>query len=343
MKTALITTTVNIPKVLALYARLNSEVDIVIAADKKTPPGAEEWVYEHCQPKSRVAFLTVEMQQDMEFKSSELIGWNTDSRRNIALLYAVKSGADLIVSVDDDMIPCQGEFVQSGLFEWPYDGLQLGSRGLWFDAGLLTDPVASQRGLPVGEGRIGGYDSVVDAKIGVAQGIILGVPDTDAVTAINRRPHVYSVSDVLRNGFVVHPQAYAVFNSQITTFRRELAPAFAQFYKWEGRNTDILAALVMRRVMLERNLYTYFGPPMGFHARTPRPLFNDLKAEMYGLEHIVEFQSCLDEITLAENAPVSEWVRQIYMRLQRFSKFSWFHPELADATMAWCDDMESCL
>ena len=41
-----------------------------------------------------------------------LTGWNTDRRRNFALLEALKWGADLIVSVDDDMIPmnwqCEG-------------------------------------------------------------------------------------------------------------------------------------------------------------------------------------------------------------------------------------------
>ena len=32
---------------------------------------------------------------------------------------------------------------------------------------------------------------------------------------------------------------------------------------------------------------------MGFHARQPRPLFKDLKAEMYGLEHIADWADYL--------------------------------------------------
>ena len=50
-----------------------------------------------------------------------------------------------------------------------------------------------------------------------------------------------------------------------------------------------MASLLMRRIMQDQNLYTYFGPPMAFHARTPRPLFKDLKAEMWGLEHIEQW------------------------------------------------------
>src|SRR5689334_3670581 len=101
MKTALITTTINIPHVLELYARLDPTVEIYVAADLKTPPEAEAWFYEHCEPKARCSWLSVEQQRDLEYKSSELIGWNTDSRRNIALLEAVRGGADLIVSADD--------------------------------------------------------------------------------------------------------------------------------------------------------------------------------------------------------------------------------------------------
>ena len=336
MKTALITTTVNIPKVLTLYARLDSEVDIVIAADKKTPPGAEEWVYEHCQPKSRVAFLTVEMQQDMEFKSSELIGWDTDSRRNIALLYAVKSGANLIVSVDDDMIPCGEDFFYNieRVLTAPYCGLQCGEPGNWFDAGQYTVPPAKQRGLPVDVEFVNAFSAVAGVEVGAMQGIILGVPDADSLTAITNRPTILSVTDVLRNGFVAHPEALAVMNSQVTAFRCELAPAFAQFYKWQGRNTDIFASLIMRRVMLELDLHTFFGPPVAFHARQPRPLLNDLRAEMYGLTHIAGLAEYLTRAPLQENRTVTEWCRDLVSGLSLFK-------DASEAMLAFYEDCES--
>ena len=256
------------------------------------------------------------------------------------MLEAIEWGAEIIVSVDDDMLASEfffGEIADN--FDVPHSGLCAGVPGQWFDAGKFTIPPAAQRGLPVHYGFANAFEPVVDAEIGVVQGIILGVPDTDSLTAITNEPRIYSVTDVLRNGFVVRPDALTVFNSQLTAFRRELAPAFAQFYKWQGRNTDIFASLIMRRIMKERGLYTYFGPPMGYHARKSRPLFNDLKSEMFGLEHIVSLSDQINSHDLID-APVTDQVRYLYRLLYQLV---WFPKENHAAAMAWLDDIESVL
>jgi len=343
MRTALITTSINVPTVLKLYRKLDPSVKFFVAADHKTPLEA----YSFCADIPDCEIYSPERQKDLGYECSELLGWNTDSRRNIALLKALKWGAELIISIDDDMgmtpAPVVANYSEN-LFGFAhafydnFDGLQLGSPNQWFDAGLLTNPIAAQRGLPAGEGMIGGYSFVTDVKIGAAQGIILGVPDTGAITAIERKPIVYGVTDVLRNGFVVHPQAYSVFNSQLTAFRRELAPAFAQFYNHQGRNTDIFASMLMRRVMAERNLYTYFGPPMGFHARQPRPLFKDLKAEMFGLEHIDAFTKYVTEKELPGIGYTA--INDCRFLMANCPIFS---DDFKEAAMAWYRDCEKVL
>ena len=55
MKTALITTTINVPRVLELYRKLDSEARFFVALDQKTPPEAYEFCnnlpnYEVLQP-----------------------------------------------------------------------------------------------------------------------------------------------------------------------------------------------------------------------------------------------------------------------------------------------------
>jgi len=305
MKMALVTTTINVPEVLALYDRINtSDARFFVAGDKKTPPDALDF----CEGLDNVTYLGVGRQAKyLGWTCSEFIGWNTDSRRNIAVLEALKWGAEVIISIDDDMIPCEHFSWQfQNLFDLPYEGIQFGHPGSWFDAGLFTIPPAPQRGLPAQMESVLQPSFVMDAKIGAAQGIILGTPDTDAMTAISKEPYVLGATDILRNGFVVHPQAYAVFNSQITAFHRDLAPAFMQHYASQGRNTDIFASLLMRRVMQERGLYTYFGPPFGFHARRPRPLIKDLKAEMYGLENIEAYAECLAGTNLGSGSVVTQ-------------------------------------
>ncbi len=287
MKTALITTTINIPKVLALYRKLGPDVKFFVVIDEKTPEEAGNFLA-YDLPNTQIHYLK------HEYKCSPLLGYNTDSRRNLALLDALKWGADFIFSCDDDMI------VESPFAAWiehrmakPFSGVCFDSAP-WFDAGQFTIPPARQRGLPYQPVHHSKPSFADNVQIGAMQGIILGTPDTDASTTVVNRPFVHSASDVLKNGFVVGLDTHAVFNSQLTAFRRELAPCFFQFYKTQGRNTDIIASVIMRRIMRDLNLYTYYGPPTGFHARTWRDPFKDMRAEQWGVENINAIADYLD-------------------------------------------------
>jgi hypothetical protein len=341
VKIALITTVINIPRVLELYRKFAPAVRFFVAGDLKTPLEAATF----CRGIPNCVYLAPESQK--KWKCSELLSWNNDSRRNIALLEAVAWGADFIFSCDDDMVCMRPEFFQRTLdceivsrLTEPFSGLCAGDGGYWFDAGMLTTPKAPQRGLPPGWGTVNSWSFVVDARVGAMQGIILGTPDTDAATMLSQQPYVTGVSDILRNGFVAHLEAKAVMNSQFTAFRRELAPCFAQFYKWQGRNTDILASLIMRRVMRERNLYTYFGPPAGFHARNPHDSFKDLKAEMFGLERVQALTAWLDDyLYLNEAKTPLDMTRRIWEGMTD----SIIPRANIDAALAFCDDMEGAL
>jgi hypothetical protein len=153
---------------------------------------------------------------------------------------------------------------------------------------LYTNPPARARGVPISS-SFSHPDFVHEVIIGLAQGSILGTPDTDAETAMERHPYITGVSDVLRNGFVTDLDAYCVLNSQLTAFRRELAPAAVQFYADQRRNTDIFAAMVMRRVARHWGWYTHYGLPLGYHNRSTRDLKMDWEAERWGVENISGF------------------------------------------------------
>jgi len=338
MRLALITTTINVPKVLALYRKFGPDVPFFVAGDHKTPVEAVSF----CEKLGNCRFYSPQDQRDLGYKCSELIGFNNDSRRNIALLEAVKSGAEIILSVDDDMLVCGPAFFHQ--IHWPFEdgftGLKLGLPGHWMNHTCFTMPGTLARGLPLDVSFATQIGGVVDAKIGAIQGIILGTPDSAATDAITNRSFVHSASDILRNGFVAHPDCLTVFNSQLTAFRRELAPGFAQFYKWQGRNTDIFASLIMRRMMQAMDMYTYYGPPMGFHAREARPLFKDLKAEMYGLEHIEEFAAVVNEADILMDMTPVEMCRSIYDSLE---ETDWFDGENYYVAQAFLDDIEGVL
>ena len=337
MKIALISTTIHVPKVLALYRKLGPDVKFFVAGDEKTQIDA----YEFCKGISNCEYYPVARQRELRYACSEHIGWNNDSRRNIALLEAVKWGADIIVSIDDDMIPLGFDFFERFeiMLSEPYSGLQFGAPGTWCDVGKLTIPPAAQRGLPLNFNTLSAFSFTTDVQIGAMQGIILGVPDTDAGTAMARRPIVHSATSVLQNGFVINPQTTCVFNSQLTAFRRNLAPCFAQFYKMQGRNTDVFSSLIMRRIMCEHNLHTYFGPPFGYHARSDRDLRKDLEAERWGTERVDSFSRFIDSCILPSQSTIKN-LRWLYRALERSGMYS---KELFEAAAAFLDDMEKVL
>jgi hypothetical protein len=348
MKTALITTTINVPRVLSLYRAYDPDVMFFVAGDLKTPDETKEF----CDSLGNCVYLHPD--EDKHWKLAKFITHNTDSRRNYALLQAMQWKPDLIVSIDDDVIPIGEDifgafkklFYGTGVsvdylkrespveFLRPWDGLMLGAEKQWVNHGSFAVPLHLARGLPYDEQYVLHPGFVVGATIGAAQGIILGTPDSDAATAIAQRPFITSVTDILREGFVTGLASNSVFNSQFTIFRGELAPAFAQFYFAQQRNTDIFSSLLMRRIMRQYNYYTYYGPPFSYHARAPRPLLKDLQAERYGVDNIVAYADYLNRAPLRKNISVVEQCRILAQ--------GWNGPEL-EAAMAWLDDCEKVL
>jgi hypothetical protein len=290
MKTALITTTVNIPTVLSLYRRLDPDVRFFVAVEYDTRGGddIQDWISE--LPNAQFVL-------GGEYKCSDLIGWKTIARRNVALLAALEWGADVIISVDDDNIPIEfdyfsqfeARFIMSG--EW--NSIKLSTK--WFDPASLVFPRVVQRGFPQHAPR---YETkcvpVTDVKIGVAQGMILGDPDTSAVDRISQHPEVHQVSELLRAGIVTDPrECYAPLNSQNLAFVRELAPCFLMVPAFQ-RHDDIYAGLVAQRVMRELGYCVHYGQPFAYQQRNPHNLLADLRNEQWGAEHILELASWLD-------------------------------------------------
>lgn len=329
MKIALVTTTINVPTVLKLYRAIGHNVEIFVACDWKTPKVAEDFCGE----------LGAYYIGDTDYKCDVLIGHDTISRRNLAILEALKWGAHLIVTIDDDNIPLDNAYFDhfEHVFLSPFNGVQVGGNE-WFDVGTLLDPVAPHRGFPIGRAGWGEFSSVTDAKIGVAAGICLGDPDISAVTRIANHPTVHRVSELLRAGIVVDPQTRTVFNSQNTCFLRDFAPAMF-LAPGTMRYDDIYASLITQHVMRERDYHVHFGQPFVVQERNQHNLLTDLRAELDGMKHILDLAYRLNSLEL-KGASVIEDVRLIYTVLR---DEDWY-PQLGiEAALAWCDDCEQVM
>src|ERR1700681_32189 len=328
MKIALITTVIHVPEVLRVYRAHDASTRFFVTGDLATPYAA---VRALCDELKNAVSLTPEHQQN--WRSSDVFGWNTTCRRNIALLEALKWGANVIVTVDNDNLPMGRNILKFRHSFEDHTGLRAISETGWVDP--YRPFGIPHRGFPFTKSAPADFESVVNAKVGVVAGIVIGDPDISAITRIARSPIVHAVTEPLRHGFVVQPSAWTVFNSQNTAFLRELAPAMMMI-PGVGRYDDIFASLICQRVMREKNLHVRFGPPFVWQQRNPHDLIQDLKAEIFGEEHVVEFAEWLDSLRFAADMQsVAKMVRYIYECMP-----DWMPSVTTEAGEAWFHDVE---
>lgn len=345
MKTALVTTTIHVPRVLRLYREHGPDVMFFITGDRKSPESEiMEWLGRPVSDGSleNYHYLGATAQERLGYACSPLLGFNTIGRRSIAILEALKWGADIIVSVDDDNIPMGADyFAQFRRFLGkPYNGISAHGFSGWFDPGRLLEPPAIHRGFPFTMQSLWCAQAMTNATVGVAAGMCLGDPDISAVVRMPKELLVHGVHEVLREGgLCVETDTRTVWNSQNTAFIRELAPCFLMVPQWK-RFDDIFSSLIAQRVMRERGMVVHFGRPFILQQRNPHDTMQDLHAEIWGMTHVIAFSSWLDSVKLSCSGSVLEHVRTVYSEI---GALSWMPPGVSELGAAWCDDCQSAM
>lgn len=333
MKIALCTTTINVPHVLKLYRACGPDVKFFVATDEKTSKAALSLMH-------KVGASTFGEVTSSLWKCSPLIGWNSIQRRNIAFLEALKWGADIIVSIDDDNAPTSTNYFEqiTTPLAQSFNGVRASGKNHWFDVGQLLHPKAPHRGYPRPVKHEMHCTPVTGAVVGVAAGICLGDPDIDATTRLALAPEVHQVSQLLEAGIVVDTGTWTVFNSQNTAVLREFVPAWGMI-PFVGRMDDIYASLICQRVMRERNLHVHFGKPFVWQQRNEHNLVKDLRGEIDGYENVERLAALLDHIVLAGKSVIDD-CRAIWSMLNHTD---WMPGRSVSAMMAYIDDAESVL
>lgn len=226
--------------------------------------------------------------------------WNSIQRRNLGYLLAAESGADVVVSVDDDNVPVAGAYLAHHAI--------VGSTGTWRAARsssgwynvaemLENEPsvVVRHRGFPL-DRAASGAGSVewieADGRVAVNAGLWTGDPDIDAVTRIAVAPKTLAVrSPHDRQPFVLHPSTWCPFNSQNTAFLGEAIPACFLWNMQEpigrtdviDRYDDIFMSYFARRTVDAMGDLVAYGPPVVVQARNDHDLLVDLVGETPGM------------------------------------------------------------
>ena len=305
--TALITTTIYVPQVLRQYRAADPDVLMIIAGDLKTPHAE---VRALCRELGNAVYLDPQEQERLGYACSDVIAWRSIQRRNIALLEAIRAGADVVLSIDDDNAPRHpsGEPDYFDLlrqaFSGPVGNAVTTAEG-WFNVGDAAEAPYYYRGIPFslrsGVGLAWDYEDKRvrpgERRVGVVNGLIYGDPDINAIDRyISGEPRVdkYHLLDAV----YVNPRTtWTPINSQNTAYVRELAP-LAFVLPGVGRYDDIWASFMALRVMEATDYHVLFGEPSVVQERNPHNWLVDLDKELYGMKHTEAFCAGLKAVVV---------------------------------------------
>ncbi len=335
---ALVMPTIHVPHVLKWYREIVPDMAFFVIGDEQTP---DDEVRELLKSIGPAEYYSVKDQRALGYESCELMTWRHPGRRSIGFLEAIRAGADVVVSADDDNIALDDTYFKKfeQLVGSVFNGVEASARGGWVDASWFLQPSVHHRGFPhqlwhpFEPPRIG---SVVGARIGVAAGLWLGDPDIDAVTRIVDRPTCMTASPVADAGFVVAPSCYSPFNSQNTAFIRDLLPVMLMLTPY-GRFDDIWCSYLAERVMRNYGWVVHYGKPYVFQERSEHLLVRDLSVELEGMEATLRFTKALDEMQLPGTSVIDDTAR-IFEALGS-TEFA----RVTELGMAWVRDVQRVL
>src|SRR5436305_1270417 len=117
MKTAIVTTTIHVPRLLQKYAENASfyghrDLEFVVIGDRKTPPEAKDFCGA-LRPYG-CEYLDIEDQRAYLDRFPQLwkhLRFDSIQRRNIGLVKAYENGADVIITIDDDNLSLNQDFI----------------------------------------------------------------------------------------------------------------------------------------------------------------------------------------------------------------------------------------
>lgn len=297
---------------LRRYGHL-ADTRIYVVGDRKTPPGCRAAAEAARREGLDALYLGVEEQTAFlrDFPGIDaIVPWNTDNRRNVGFVMALRDGVETLVSIDDDNLPVEGHdfigghAVTGGVLSAPEVSAASGWYNL-FDAVEYTPSLTVwPRGFPY---RLRKPDQVAtrpgEARVAVNAGLWLGDPDVDAITRIAIHPDVKRMR--IDRGLLA-PGTYSPINTQNTAIARAAIPAYYYVLMHEpmhgsrlNRFGDIWSGYFVQRCAKALGNAVAFGAPAVEQVRNDHDLFVDLREEFWGIVLSEHLSQWLPDVKLA--------------------------------------------
>lgn len=345
MKTYIVLTTINIPQIaidlcknIEKYKHKN-DVGIIIIGDKKSPDKESTLIAKKLKKKSfDVEYFNLKRQKQIlsKFpKFEKIIPYNSDNRRNIGFLLALKNGCEKVISIDDDNFPLNSvDFIENHSIVGRTQKLKvIKSSSNWFNPLSINKETKNiyTRGFPYNkrekEPKLIYKEKKI--KIGINMGLWIGDPDVDAITRLN---NIIKVKSKKIKNIYLEKGTYSPINTQNTAIVSELLPAYYFILMGEKidglvmeRFGDIWSGFLVKKVSDHLNYHVSIGNPLVYHRRNKHNLFLDLKQELAAIFYTDQLSEIIEEISIKGSNAIDLYgnlCNQLLKKIQKDKRFS---------------------
>jgi len=299
-RTALITTTINMPEMLEKCCKNaiknnHKNIEYFVVGDKKTPKA----VAKYCEKltsnyKFPVHYLDLKDQEELLKKYPKLlklVPYNDACRKLYGLVIAYIQGFDTLIMLDDDNHPTDHDFFKyHGIVGQEKEIRLIESPSGWFNTCQYLIEENNMpfyyRGFPWSQRKVK-KDTIkihkTKSKITVNSGFWLDDPDVDATTRLYWPVNAVGMKKEMEPYFGLNPGTWCPFNNQNTAMAREVLPAYYTPYT-ALRFSDLFPAYVICRIAEQLNHVISFGYPFVRQLRNPHNLWSDVQLEVVGAQ-----------------------------------------------------------
>lgn len=269
-----------------------------------------------------------------------IIPQRAHNETSFGLLVALTRDYDMILFVDDDTYPKENtDFLGT---HWQalnsHVSIKKSLRKLWINT--YTDYFV--RGFPYSqrEKTFAWTFLSCEEKPVLNMGCWDGVPDLNAIDYLCYEPS-FGLQDYSFFDFIVAKEQFAPICSMNLAFRPEVIPAFYQLWH-RDRYDDIFSGLFLKKIADHLGEHLRVGNPVCVHDKAPRNLFDDIRAELQGMELNEELWKILLEIELDEESWLGcyrELAEKLYRSFQgsKFDDYVWV---MTQKMRLWTDVVE---
>jgi hypothetical protein len=366
LRAAMVLTTIADPVVLEGYcANFKAhghldQVQVIVIPDRKTPPT----LFSRCAELRNRGLDVVCPRIDEQERILERLGfppdlvpYNSDNRRNVGYLMAAESGADFLISIDDDNYCLANEdyFAEHAVVcDGPRRYDVVDSYNGWYNLCDLLELDPPSRVFPRGFPYSPRHEETKlkiqsrEATVRINAGLWLREPDLDGITWLATPVHARAFKG---KSVVLGDCTWSPVNTQNTALHRDVIPSYYFIPMGSApagiridRYGDIFSGYFSQACARHLGHSIRAGTPVAEHRRNAHRYLRDATQEMAGICVLEDLLPWLFELRLDGQTYAEAYLSlsgQLEDSLPHFSGFVWteatrdYFRAMAESMRAW--------